>query len=253
MHAPLASPLPLSRPTTNRLFLIGRAPHRRLLKIYQGPIALAAAHRETEAGLLRHWAAAGFAVPAFIDEQIPFLDRPHLVTAYVPGTSLGDFLRDTSRSLAARFDAVRRALQSAADRHARAFEEDDARYILRDANTGNFLLREGDGALVHLDLESAPEGPLVDAAARELARFIRWAGRDLGPSHLAAVSSLARDAYRHQPAIPSRLLDHTLGRRGQAFHRWRSRRRVRVAPWDVTKYDVADAIARTLPLQSYPA
>ena len=232
--------LPVARPTRNELWLLASGESRKLVKVYVG----ADAHQrcQTESSLLRYWADSGFAVPRVENGTELQFQGPYLVMSWIEASSFRDGLSDTSLPIADRLAMVKRVIDVAAQRHALALESDEMRLIRDDANTGNFLI--GDKEVVHIDFERLPRSTdVLDAAAVELAKLVRWIVRDLGRDQLDPALRIAIYAYRDQPAILKRIISRTCERPGQFFHRLLDRRR-KAHPGAITKYDIADGLQR---------
>ena len=75
----------------------------------------------------------------------------------------------------------------------------------------------------------------------ELAKFLRWAVRDLGRQYLDRVVSFVLDSYGRESLIIAALVDRVYRVPFQFVHRWRDRRKKAGRPGEVTKYDLADA------------
>jgi tRNA A-37 threonylcarbamoyl transferase component Bud32 len=241
LHATL-TPAPLTHPSRNELWLLGSATEPpRLVKVYTG--AGARLRRRTEMETLEHWRRAGYAVPRVYPAAAPASPRPHLVLDYIPGQTLRDCLRDDRRDIEQRLSLAGEVLAGLSARQARALKLGDWRLLRDDANTGNFVV-DGDGRIFQVDFERVPAAEnLHEAAAMELAKLMRWMARDLGRPNLDRLAALAVKAYGGQSQVIGRVIDRTLARLGQWFHRFRDARK-RAQEGEITKYDIAEGLAR---------
>jgi Ser/Thr protein kinase RdoA (MazF antagonist) len=242
-------------PTTNELWELEGPSGPRLVKVYVGDKARQRRDRERQA--LLAWREAGFAAPEVFDVELAEFGgrgqgqaqpRPYLVMSYVQGRSLRSILQDGTLDGDRKLAAWKAVLAEMSRRHDRAIADGRVALVHPDSNSGNVMLADG-GGVFFLDLEAAPKvGRPTDAAAGELAKLCRWAIRDLGVEHGQAILQAAAAAYGHRRDLLVRICRDVLGRPMQFFHRWRDRRRKAARPGEVTKYDVADGLARLLGL-----
>jgi tRNA A-37 threonylcarbamoyl transferase component Bud32 len=237
--------LSLARTTRNELWVHESPGQKALVKVYRG--ADAANRSNTECSLLYDWHDAGYDVPRIyktVIEKCGGSMGPHIVMTWIDAPSLQDLLRDTTVPVEQRLQTVRRVLDVTSDRHAKAIAQGNLRLVRDDANTGNFLI---DGQRVyHIDFERMPKSTdVLDAAAIELAKLLRWIVRDLGRDQLDPVLKIAADAYRDQPEILKRIISRTCDRPWQMIHRLLDRRR-KAHPGAITKYDIADGLQRLI-------
>ena len=210
------------------------------LKRYRGEGAIS--RRDTERDRLRLWRDKGFPVPRVVAKSLPREPGPHLVLEWVEGVSLAGFLKDGARSIDSRLGTLEAVIKCFHDRQEVNEGLEDFELIHSDPNTGNILVIEG--GFFYIDLESRVTRAYRDfneALAVELAKFLRWAVRDLGRQYLDRVVSFVLDSYGRESLIIAALVDRVYRVPFQFVHRWRDRRKKAGRPGEVTKYDLADA------------
>jgi hypothetical protein len=84
----------------------------------------------------------------------------------------------------------------------------------------------------------------LESASIEAATTCRWIVRDLGIESLDRVLKLAAAAYGNQELLLKLIVDRTTGRPFQLYHRWKNKKRKLAHPDEVTKYDIADGLAK---------
>jgi tRNA A-37 threonylcarbamoyl transferase component Bud32 len=236
-------PIPSHGVSGNRLYELVGPGERRVVKVYCGRDARARRQRERRALVL--WRKEGFDAPEVFDLELPEVGGPHLVISRVEGRSLREVLREEGADVEGRLRVLGEVLGRMRRRHERAIETGQVALVHPDSSTGNVLLT-AEGVLF-LDLEARPKiADAREAAAVEVAKLLRWAVRDLGIEHLRPALERLVEAYRDRREILERVVARVLDRPVQFFHRRRDRRRKRARPGEVTKYDIADALAEML-------
>lgn len=233
--------LEIYKETSNKLYCHETPFGATVIKCYQG--SKAAVHCKREKEKLLHWENKGYPVPAVLPLEIDELSNEiYLVLEYLPGPSLQNVLCNSAISIEQREGIVNNTLISMAKRHQQAIAENDRYLIHFDANTGNIVI--GNGCAYWIDFEAPqPQGTAEELASLEIAKFIRWAVRDLGRERLERCIDLLVCAYQDQLSLIHHLANRTLKRNFSYYHRYRDRKRKRNNPREITKYDIADAIA----------
>ena len=239
-------PLKTFRASTNQASLLRHDGRLVLVKEYAGERPQE--RRDCEEQSLRAWKEAGFPVPELFAVELPASPArgPFLAMSHVQGVTLQEILQDAGRPLVEKFALLEEILRSGLRRHQLACEQRQPRLIHPDPNTSNILCPDS-GGFVFIDFETTGSGAdLEESAAVELAKLCRWAARDLGVAHLPALMRQVVGIYRARPGLLRRLVARTHDRPLQFFHRWQDSRRRRRNPRDVTKYQLADALAAEL-------
>lgn len=237
-------PLKTSRVSTNRASILQQDGQTYLIKRYTGDNP-----RERLACEKRYlglWADAGFNVPAVSTLEIPELrGTDYLVVEFLNGPTLQDLLKNAAVGLDEKWELLSRILADNCRRQCRAVAQQEPRLLHPDPNSSNIICvgRE----YYFIDFETTvPPGNLEDAAAVETAKFLRWTARDLGSTHLPELAQHVVVAYRDNTDTLQRIITRTSSRPFQWFHRWQDRRRKQRQPREITKYDIADALAVAL-------
>jgi tRNA A-37 threonylcarbamoyl transferase component Bud32 len=227
--------------TSNKLYSHETPAGTTVIKCYQGSDAVE--HREREKRKLLHWKNKGHPVPAVLPLEIDELSNDiYLVLEYLPGLSLQQILCDKNISMEQREDILTDTLILMAKRHHQAIADHDRHLIHYDANTGNIVI--SNNKAFWIDFEAPlPQGTTMELASLEIAKFIRWAVRDLGQDRLEPCIDRLVYAYRDQLLLLHNLANRTLRRNFSFYHRYRDRKKKKKYPREVTKYDIADAIA----------
>jgi hypothetical protein len=202
--------------------------------------------RDFERSVLALWTKYGFRVPE--EARLPIREsvaRPVLVTKWIEGPTLGEALSAGGAALDAKFKVVAEVLADMFRRHNVACELGEPRLVHFDCNTGNIILSpEGP---VHIDFEMGRLwAPVKRSAGEELAKFLRWAARDIGRTSLGAVASLAVGPYSTRRDIVDGIIERALGRRFSFWHERRDRAKHAADPRDVTIMDVARALEEAI-------
>jgi len=237
-------PIKTFRLTTNKVSRFRHDGRELLVKHYTGTDK--EARRDREERTLELWRECGFHVPVVRKLQIPqLLDEPQLVLDYLGSLTLQEKLKNRAVPRAEKLASIAAIFIENSRRHRLAIERSEPLLIHADANTSNILCHEG--GFYFIDFENGPEGTsLTELAAIETAKFTRWVARDCGIELLPAIVGVLGEAYRGNQEILQLIVERTTSRPFQWYHRWRDRDRKRRNPAEVTKYDVADAVAAEL-------
>jgi tRNA A-37 threonylcarbamoyl transferase component Bud32 len=189
-----------------------------------------------------HWKAAGFDVPDIVEMNVPGLDEPYIVTGYVEGPSLHEYLSQDGPSTEEKLKVVARVFEELSRRHGQAIGERDRKLIHHDPSSGNIICC-GE-KLSFVDFESPPKSrcTVSESASIELATLCRWIVRDLGPKFLEQTLKLMVTAYKEREPLLNLVIKRTTARPFQFYHRWKNQRFKKLYPNEVTKYDVADGL-----------
>lgn len=237
-------PLKTSRVSTNHASVVQKGGRTYLIKRYTGqhPRERLACEKLS----LSLWAETGFNVPAVSTLEIPELrGTDYLVIEFLNGPTLQDLLKDAAVGLDEKWELLSHILTDNCRRQCRAIAQREPRLLHPDPNSSNIICvgRE----YYFIDFETTvPADHLEDAAAVETAKFLRWTARDLGIVRLDELARRAAVAYDDNPDTLRRIISRTCDRPFQWFHRWQDRRRKQRHPFEVTKYDIASALAAAL-------
>jgi len=237
-------PLATFRKSTNAAYLLERGGRTFFVKCYNGDKAVERC--ACEQATLEVWSKHGFKVPGILETEIPELQsKPHLILDHVGQLTLQEFLQDKSVAQKEKLEGLSKIIRENRRRHELAVGLNEPRLIHADANTSNILISGQD--FYTIDFETTiPADRLEESLSIEIAKFCRWAARDLGREQLPALIELLAQACRGREEWLGQIVSRTCGRRFQFFHRWRDRRRKRAKPDEVTKYDIADALQQIL-------
>lgn len=237
-------PIKTFRLTTNKVSRFQHEGRELLVKHYTGTDK--EARRDREERTLKLWRESGFSVPIVRKLQLPQLrDEPQLVLDYLGSLTLQERLKSTSVPQDEKLENIAAIFSDNSRRHRLAIERSEPFLIHADANTSNILCH--DGKFYFIDFENSPDkAGLTELAAMETAKFTRWVARDCGMGLLPAIAGALVDAYRGNQEILQLIVARTANRPFQWYHRWRDRSRKHRSPAEVTKYDVADAVAAEL-------
>ena len=237
-------PIKTFRLTTNKVSRFQHEGRELLVKRYTGTDKQA--RRDQEERTLELWREYGFHVPAVRKLQIPQpLEEPQLLLDYLGSLTLQEKLKNPAVPHEEKLGNIATIFVENSRRHHLAIERSEPLLIHADANTSNILCH--DGGFYFIDFENTPEGAdLKELAAIETAKFTRWVARDCGIALLPGVIEVLVEAYRGNPEILKVIAERTTSRPFQWYHRWRDRSRKRRNRAEVTKYDIADAVATEL-------
>ena len=237
-------PLKTFRASSNQASLLQYEGRTFLVKRYAGTHPQE--RRNCEEQALQAWGRAGFNVPQLAALDLPELRHiPHLAMTYLAGSTLQEYLQKPGPSMAAKLALLTRIFEANCRRHLLACRQQQPELLHPDPNSSNVLLVHDEFFFIDFETKVATR-PLEEAAAIEAAKFCRWTARDLGSASLPEVVERMVAAYRAQPGLLRRIVSRTCERPFQFFHRWQDRRRKQRQPQEVTKYDIADALAQAL-------
>ena len=227
--------------TTNRLYRLSKDGVELLVKCYSGPNAEYRWKRESR--VMAIWGAHDYDVPVCYDIQVPGIKGPYLVMDYIDGICISEYLSDERVPIEKKYNTLRSIFNNNALRHATALTSKNPDLVQYDANTGNIMVTTN--RCFHIDFETPPKNRTVgDLICKEMAKFCRWAVRDMGRECLDEVTGLLVGAYAKQPWLIDRIVALPTHRPFQGFHRWRDAKKKKKDPVEITKYDIADALKR---------
>lgn len=237
-------PLKTFRVSSNQASLLTHEGRTLLIKRYSGERQQQ--RRDCEEQTLRVWAKAGFKVPKPVAIDIPELRGScYLAVEYLNGPTLQEHLQDAATPFGKKMELLSRILHDNYRRQALAVRQGEVRLLHPDPNSSNVICLGPDYYFIDFETIVAT-GDLEEAAAIETAKFCRWTARDLGMVHLPELARQIVQAYQDQLSTLRRIVSRTCGRPFQFIHRWQDRRRKCRNPREVTKYDIADALAAAL-------
>lgn len=227
----------------NQLCLLRTGDGVAALKCYQGRDALG--RRNREHAMLALWCRHGLAVPTLSEEVAVATAHPYLVLSFLSGFSIRAVLRDAGRRDAEKLMALGRVYRAMRDRHALAFETGNPRLIHPHCDTGNVMLCKEQ--VTWIDLEAPLRfNDVAEGAAAEIAEFTRAVVSDLSISWLARVCEVVCGAYAGLNPLLDCVWRQTCDRPFQIARRGGNFLRKHLSPRQVTAYDVADGLCRSL-------
>ena len=230
------------RKTSNVLYLLEVDEKQFLVKRYRD--CDSQRRRDTEASAMAYWKSKGFLVPDLAPMSLPKIEGVYLVMSFIDGLSLREYLSQSDVEVSEKMGKLSEVFRQVYTRHKRAVENNDRQLIHYDPSTGNILIAKQD--LFTIDFEAPVRNLSVqEAAAIELATLCRWITRDLGLECVRDILLRLVEAY-DCPMVLHMIVKRTAGRSFQFYHRWRDRKRKSVYPQEVTKYDIADTLAKLL-------
>jgi tRNA A-37 threonylcarbamoyl transferase component Bud32 len=229
--------------TSNDLYVFEVEAKKFLVKCYRGEDAQR--HRDAEAVTMAYWKSKGFLVPDVVDISVPGIEGAYLVMSLIEGISFREYLSQSEINVSEKLERVSALFRQVYSRHRLAFETDDRQLIHYDPSTGNILMAQKN--FYTIDFESPARSlPVKQSGAIELATLCRWMARDMGAETVPEIMMRLVEAFDDCPMVLQLIVERTAGRSFQFIHRWRNEKRKRVHPQDVTKYDIADTLAKLL-------
>jgi tRNA A-37 threonylcarbamoyl transferase component Bud32 len=237
-------PLNTFRQGSNQVYLLRHEGRSLLVKRYLRDQS--AARWSNERQTLQLWASLNFPVPRVWDITVPeFSATPHLVLDYLGRLTLQEWLQHAERPWDAKLALIERIFDENLRRHLAALERAEPKLIHADPNTSNILCHEDRFYFIDFE-ETIGTRDLREAIAIEIGKFCRWAVRDAGIEQITSVMRTLVKVYGPHRELLRPIIDRTCCRPFQTVHRWRDRRRKALAPRDVTKYDLADALREAI-------
>jgi len=232
------------RETTNKFYLLTDGSSKYLVKSYCGSDS-SARHRQ-EKFMINHWKQAGFMVPQIYDKQVPDVPKPYLVTDFIEGPSLREYLSAKDPTMPEKLAVLAKLFEQMRQRHDTAIQTNDQYLIHYDPSSGN-IIYTGD-SFYFVDFESPPKSrcTISASASIELATLCRWIVRDMGQKSLEQVLKQMVTAYKEQEPLLNLVVKRTTARPFQFYHRWKNQRHKMLYPNDVTKYDIADGLTHII-------
>jgi hypothetical protein len=244
------TPLNTFHDTTNHLFILCADEKELLVKCYTGPHAVE--RWQLEKTVLTLWYRRQYPVPRCHPIRVPGLAEPYLVMDYLKGICISEFLSDKSVPQDKKLKTLKRIFQNNLIRHEQALALNDPRLVQYDANTGNIVITAS--GCFHVDFETPPKNrPITDLVCKEIAKFCRWAVRDMGRDSLSEVVTIVREVYHQHLGLLERIIALPTHRPFQFFHRFRDARKKKRYPGEVTKYDIADGLKHSLGAKPSPS
>lgn len=236
------SPLETFRKTTNTLYTLVDGDDKYLVKCYCGPRNFTRYRQEKLT--LNRWEQAGFNVPTVHDIEVPSATEPYLVTSFIEGPSLREYLSESAHALGDKLGTLRGLFRELARRHDVAICTNDRHLVHYDPSSGNIIATQNGFYFIDFETPVETSHSVLEWASIEVASTCRWIVRDLGIESLEEVLKLVVAAYKDQESLLRLIVDRTTGRPFQFYHRWKNRKRKFARPEEVTKYDIADGLAK---------
>ena len=236
------SPLETFRETTNMLYTLVDGDEKYLVKCYCGPDSLVRLRQERL--MLTRWRRAGFHVPEVHDIEVSGVPEPYLVTSFVEGPSLREYLSNNGCVIDEKLETLQRLFGELARRHELAVHASDPNLVHHDPSSENIIHAKNGFYFIDFETPVEKSRSVLGPACIEVATTSRWIVRDLGIESLEEVLKLVVAAYKGQESLLRLIVDRTTGRPFQFYHRWKNRKRKRSYPGEVTKYDIADGLAK---------
>jgi len=226
--------------TSNSLYTFVEDGEKFLVKCYCKPAP--EPKRTRESFMLDHWIELGFNVPKIVTKKIECIKAPYLVTSFIEGPSLREYLLGNSYPLEEKFELLTRFFQEMAYRHKISINSNDPDIAHHDPSTDNVILAEN--RFYFIDFETPrKKRSVIELASIEIATICRWIVRDLGIDYVQEVLKRMVAVYKGQDNLLKPIVKRTSGRPFQFYHRWQDERKKVANPKDVTKYDIADGLA----------
>ena len=195
--------------------------------------------------MLDHWIELGFNVPEIVAKKIEGIREPYLVTSFIEGPSLREYLLGNSCSLKEKLESLTRFFKEMEHRHKLAINLNDQDIAHHDPSTDNVILAENH--FYFIDFETPrKKRSVVELASIEIATTCRWIVRDLGIDYVQEILKCMVAVYKGQDNLLKPIVKRTVGRPFQFYHLRRDKRKKAANPKDVTKYDIANALSELL-------
>ncbi len=232
------------RQTTNKLYILIDSNSKYLVKSYCGPDRFT--RNQQEKFMINHWEKTGFTVPQIYDKTVPDVPEPYLVTDFIEGPSLREYLSAENHTMPEKLTVLAKLFEQLRRRHDTAIQTNDPYLIHYDPSSGNIIYTADNFYFV--DFESPPKSrwTIPESASIELATLCRWVVRDLGSKFLEQVLKQMVTAYKGQETLLNLVVKRTNARPFQFYHRWKNQRHKMLYPNDVTKYDIADGLSHII-------
>lgn len=230
--------------TKNKLYTLVDRNSKYLVKCYCGPHNL---ERYTQEKLMiNHWKEAGFKVPEIYDKEVQGVTKPYLVTGFIEGMSLREYLSENNNSIDKKLETLTKLFYELSKRHELAIRTDDRYLVHYDPSSGNIICTKN--GFYFIDFETPPpkKRSLLESASIEVATTCRWIVRDLGIEFIEEVLKLIVASYTSQKSLLKLIVARTTNRPFQFYHRWQNYKRKLAHPKNVTKYDIVDMLSKLL-------
>lgn len=238
-------PFKTFRKTTNRLYTLVDGSGKYMVKSYCGSGNLDRYRQEKLT--INHWKEAGFNVPAIYDKKVDTLPEPYLVTSFIEGALLRQYLSTNVHTAEDKLKTLTKLFDQMALRHNFAVQANDSYLVHYDPSSGNIICTGNSFYFIDFETPARKRTAVLELAAIEVTTTCKWIVRDLGIEFLEEVMKLLVDSYKNHRFLLRLMVKRTTGRPFQFYHRWRDRRRKAANPKkEVTKYDIADVLSDLL-------
>ena len=196
--------------------------------------------------MLDHWIELGFNVPEIVAQKIECIKEPYLVTSFIEGPSLREYLLGNSCSLKEKLELLARFFKEMDHRHKLAINLNDPDIAHHDPSTDNVILGENHFYFIDFETPAQRRRSVLESASIEVAITCMWIVRDLGIESNEHVLKALVGAYDRQESLLKLIVERTCGRPFQFYHLRRDKRKKAANPKNVTKYDIANALSELL-------
>jgi len=200
---------------------------------YSSPTKRKAFEEET----LKHWAVNGCNVPAIVDNPLPELYMfPILTTKFIDGITLRELICKKAIGAREKEEKLGILFCEVANRHHKAFLNNDNRLFHIDANTRNIIF--ADKAIYHVDFEMGrPWESVMACASREVLKLLVSIAEDMQPSLRKSAFQIFKDCYKKDDVYQF-IRKGIIQRPFQRIHQFRNMRKKKKNPESVTLYDI---------------
>jgi tRNA A-37 threonylcarbamoyl transferase component Bud32 len=230
------------RKTTNTLYILFDNEAKYFVKCYTGSGSYA--RNAQERSMMKHWKKNGFNVPDVYDRKVHGLQEPYIVTSFIEGLSLREYLSESKYSVDEKLETLKKLFSELAKRHNYAIQKNDRDLVHRDPSSGNIICAKNSFYFIDFETPAKKNRPVLESACIEATTTCRWIVRDLGIESIERVLKLLLEAYKGQQILLKTMVHRTTARPFQFFHRWKNKKLKLSHPSEVTKYDIADTLAR---------